>query len=80
MQMNLILSKVLEFCGILYLFVSFAIFNDGGFVAVRGDDGAVFQTGVLVANLPQSDQYRINAGIDCDNVQELTMILENFIS
>ena len=78
--MNLILSKVLRFCGILYLFVSFVIFNDKGVVAVRGEDGAVFQTGVFVANLPQSDQYRINAGIDCGDVQELTEILENFIS
>ena len=78
--MNLILSKVFRFSGILYFIISFLIFNDGGFVAVKDENGNVVRSSVRVAFLPLSDAERLNEGIFCEDMQELAAISENFIS
>ena len=80
MQMNLILGKVFRFWVLLCLFVGFMIINDGGFVAVRGENGTVFRTDVPVASLPRSDAEKIGAGIACKDASELAAVLENYIS
>ena len=78
--MNLILDKVFRFWVLLYLFVSFLIFNDGGFLAVRSENGMVYRSDVPISSLHDSDAEKIEAGIVCEDASELATVLENFIS
>lgn len=78
--MNLILSKLLRILVVLCLFVNFTIFNQNGYLSVRGEDGKVLQTGVLVSTLPESDAERIDRTIVCPDELRLHEVLENYIS
>lgn len=78
--MNLILSKVFRILFVLYLFIGFTIFNDGGFLAVRAQNGTVERTSIPVSFLPREDACRLEAGIACEDEKELARVLENYIS